>query len=94
MTEYIEKEALIKGALKNKAIYDCCADIVDFKEIINSTPTADAKLVIHAHWIYHHDITGNYYSCSHCTCGRVENPEKYCHDCGAKMDEKEGENNE
>lgn len=59
--------------------------------IMYATDTADVATVVHAHWIYRSDagIT----KCSHCGWD-IEDwvDDKYCRECGAKMDEYEREN--
>ncbi len=63
-------------------------------ELCAAIPAADVEPVIHARWIYHRDITGNYFVCSHCTESRVDCEETFCCKCGAKMDGEDGKSDE
>lgn len=63
---------------------------------IAEAPTIEAKPVVHAHWEKPTCINGRAFSIYHCSaCGEVpcgiDNNTKYCPNCGAQMDEKEGE---
>ena len=65
----------------------------DFIVIPNDTPTADVVGVKHGYWKHTVEF-GNvgkyhYWNCSLCGVASVdEDREKYCHECGAKMDGK------
>lgn len=61
--------------------------------------TDGVKRVIHGYWIFPTVIGGRAWNIPHCSvcdgvpCGTDENT-KYCANCGAKMDLKDGDNNE
>ena len=72
--------------------------------IIESAPTVDAVPVVHGRWIkkryWSEDVGmgeryGYYYSCSKCgnlVCGGYDEcGKKYCDECGARMDGKDGD---
>lgn len=62
------------------------------KKILNDAPTIDAEPVVHAKWAY---IGGDEWCCTNCgdvksTEGRWEPMlDKFCSECGAKMDSEE-----
>lgn len=59
--------------------------IMDAVDLINKLPTVDAAPVVHGHWI--HD--DEYDICSNCNNPIIMNrcsPDKWCKNCGAKMD--------
>ena len=58
-----------------------------FHKIINNAPTEDVEPIVHGHWIKR---KCEFY-CSKCSAIRLIPSEKFCYDCGAKMDEKESE---
>ena len=65
----------------------------DYIYMIEDMPAADVAPVIHARW----EKRGSSWYCTHCgigyriTCGNIPaSRHKYCPNCGAKMDEKEG----
>lgn len=72
--------------------YKCNEFCREVKHIIKAT-TIDAMPVIHAHPIFEHKR--NNARCSNCGNYTIEydmdNWDKYCSHCGAKMDEKDGE---
>lgn len=50
----------------------------------------DVQMVVHGHWSdYYFHPCGNRGKCS--ACGKYNIPTNYCPECGAKMDESEGE---
>lgn len=54
---------------------------------IDEAPTVDVQPVIHAHWIRIATLGGlDVLKCSNCKSEHIRKPEKYCYDCGAKMD--------
>lgn len=56
-------------------------------EIINAAPAADVAQVRHGRWEEIRDAYGNLEGWLHTNCGReVKCKEKYCPNCGAKMD--------
>ena len=93
-TEYIEREALIEEAKHNKAVCQAIADIVDVKDIINNTPSADVTPVRHGHWIPQFVSKrglSDHFMCSECAESTFT-PRKfemikyaYCPNCGAKL---------
>lgn len=100
MAEYIEREALLKDAAKDRAIGLCEADIVDVRELINAQPAADVAPVVYGRWnicrwnCESRDYRGKIVEaeCSECN-GVFEIPMllfglcyNYCPNCGAKMD--------
>lgn len=90
MSEYIEKSSLLQS-LKSSGI---ASDFAMYK--ISNFPTADVAPVVHAYWKrVDKDDGGHDTVCSHCSTPIVtylETP--YCHNCGAKMDGEELQNNE
>ena len=63
-------------------------------KIIDDTPLADVQEVMHGRWECNYDRGVFYivYVCSN--CGRESLvKEKFCPDCGARMEGKDGENN-
>lgn len=69
-----------------------------FDCIIKRTPTLDYAPVVHAHWmLFEKDEFGNIFQCSKCRKPQTtESFEDYpdvnfCSNCGAKMDENDGE---
>lgn len=69
-------------------------EIENFKCLIDSIPTIEAKPVVHAHW-KNWGCEGTV--CSNCygrvlyACDEHEKKSKYCPHCGAQMDEKESD---
>ena len=96
--EYIEREELLNN-LKRFAPEHLTPLIVD---LVQKQPTADVVGVRHGKWLYHECVSSNDgaisgYSCSHCGAFVDEEFEtgnfhkKFCGNCGAKMDGKDGE---
>ena len=98
MADYIEREALLKAARKNRAIGLCEADIVDVQCLINGQPAADVAPVVHGEWVDH--------MCRdwHCSeCGKkvprqvyfdgycYDDKLNFCPNCGADMRERKGD---
>lgn len=58
------------------------------KTLLLSQPAVDAQPVVHGHWVYDHWCE---FKCSNCGEWSNSKPykgrEKYCPNCGAKMDE-------
>lgn len=98
MTKYIDAEAIERAVMAAK--WQDGADGAMAMEIVAGAPAADVEPVIHAHWI----VDDEFLVCSHCgeeylagdTRGEVEfllehgDVHKFCHGCGAKMDEEVG----
>ena len=55
----------------------------EVEEMVDKLVTADVVEVKHGKWEYKHHPLINY-ACSE--CGQLDNPYKYCPNCGAKMD--------
>lgn len=90
MTEYIEREALLRSQQWERLILDFDREAA--RGIISSRPAADVTPVVHGKWVGQvievSDLDGDWLAMKyHCSlCGRVEyRKEPYCH-CGAKMD--------
>ena len=98
MTEYIEREALMR---RIKEIH--CAEcdsyhgvrcracwVDDTLDYIDSEPTVDVAPVRHGRWIHERTEGGfHIWRCNQCGRGMNANPEGtdlYCYHCGAKMD--------
>ena len=90
MTEYIEREALLKAVsawrMLVKDLYYCGYDdcITAMEDTISDAPAADVEPVRRGHWIINSD--GYYPQCSECMKepqGRVMTD--WCPNCGAKM---------
>ncbi len=92
MAEYIEREALIKQ--REEFWQDGCDHMaVRVTNIIN-IPAADVVEVRHGKWSVVYVDAGHIdmekmYKCSMCG-SRKYNDYKYCPNCGAKMDGKDG----
>ena len=95
MAEYIEREAAIKE-LMNDAPEQVGYSREDAADCIRYMDAADVAPVRHGRWIdVYPDIEPNpmfmYGICSECGFEQaISKYLKYCPDCGAKMDEKEG----
>jgi hypothetical protein len=83
-----------------KTYYDRCAytDIQDVCSVISDMPIADVQPVIHAYWIeLPKALNPNENPCKCSNCGHVLSfmnyypKSKYCDDCGARMDLKDGD---
>ena len=91
---YVEKEKVLEIA-KDKYYSDfhkSMADLTSLRELLEDTPTADVVEVRHGYW-----EQGDYYDigdvCSECEYDShlILCKYKYCPQCGAKMDGKDGE---
>ena len=105
MTEYIKRETVMKTAKDgNHSDFEISmADLTSLRDVLEDTPTADVAEVKHGRWIYHervlsHDGIISGYSCSVCEAFVHEETfdkdtfyKKYCGNCGARMDGKDGE---
>lgn len=94
MLEYFEKETFKSWVEENITKNPMILESIDY------APSADAESVRHGHWIEHdEDIWSNEAECSEChkRIGHSGLPDrflrefKYCHNCGAKMDEENSE---
>lgn len=97
MAEYIDREALIAKFKRlklgeNSFVERVFADGV--YAIIEQFPAADVAPVVHGRWIRkpHWCVSCSYCGkCTHDYEGEVESY-NYCPNCGAKMDERDGDN--
>ena len=80
MAEYIEREALKEEFMKH---YACEYPTALVMAIIDNVSTADVVEVRHGKWITNE--FGRIFICSECSATRGQK-EKYCGNCGAKMD--------
>ena len=101
MPGYIEREALLEKAIKEKRFVFQMEDLInnevvfktvykDLAEFIKSAPSADVAPVRHGRWVQKID----HYICSVCgdDCWAFSAPEyNYCPNCGCRMDLSEGE---
>ena len=97
--EYISKRvaslsvnAAVTGCESKETMEVLAAVLVN----INHVPLADVAPVVHGHWSkemrFTEDFMGNRtygYKCS--VCGKLANRLQFCGNCGAIMDESEGE---
>ena len=101
--EYIEREALQNKAFgENHPTFYDGQDIADwYEKCINETAAADVAPVRHGQWLYSYETISDVkiYICSECrseiAIDKYDNIEEYnyCPHCGAKMDEKERDEN-
>ena len=94
----IDADALIKEVLKRACdLHQEGLQRIMFAMAVDNiakAPTIEAKPVVHAHWV---DVNPNLHIGMKCSlCGaRIKYSEffngnhRYCHKCGAQMDEKE-----
>ncbi len=92
MARYIDADKLKPDTKTFTSAYSEELIEVYSQEAIDNAPTADVAPVVHGHWIICSD--GYYPYCSEC-CDEPKNGvmTKYCSNCGAKMDGKDGEHN-
>lgn len=109
MTDLIDREALLKSSFRIEGSFNLgdgrkqvfVAVPIQF---IENAPTVDAVPVVHGRWENIESARGLlllllYATCPECgdRCARDSYggiiAEKYCKNCGAKMDLKDGENN-
>lgn len=99
MTEYIEREAAVQALLRERKTYrytqEICAVANCALVIEKDVQSADVAEVRHGRWVFNRHQAPNekLYFCSLCAEGESDNGrDKYCPNCGAKMDGKgEGE---
>ena len=86
MTEYIEREAVLKEA-ESRIMWGASAAAV--YELIRDAPAADVAPVLHGRWVASHD---EFCQCSLCKYPvyAAWNTTNYCPNCGAKMDGGDG----
>ena len=82
MTEYIEREAVLKEA-ESRIMWGASAAAV--YELIRDAPAADVAPVRHGRWV---DTDSEFAQCSLCKYPvyAAWNATNYCPNCGAKMD--------
>lgn len=94
MAEYLEKEAFKSWLKENITKNPMILKAIDY------APSADVEPVRHGHWVEHDEDTwSNEAECSEChkRIGHSGLPDrflrefKYCHNCGARMDEENSE---
>ena len=94
MPEYLEKEAFKSWMEENITKNSMILTAIDY------APSADVEPGRYGHWVEHDEDTwSNEAECSEChkRIGHSGLPDrflrefKYCHNCGAKMDEENGE---
>ena len=83
MPKLIDKEELIFEYYRNPTYANLC-------KAINNATVIDAEPVRHGHWIDRGYMKVGYH-CSLCGGYVIAGKEKYCPNCGAKMDEDEVE---
>lgn len=87
MTEYIDRELLLKNIKRNMPYVYHMMSI-----LISCIPSDDVAPVVHAKWMKDYIKIGNCdwkYKCSKCGKHNKQYSPPYCPHCGAKMDEKE-----
>lgn len=87
--ELISVDALLEQA-------QCTNAYFQVKSIVTGLPKIDAEPVVHGHWNVESDNGSIMFTCSCCGYGYadidsvfVDEPHKYCPECGAKMDEEQ-----
>lgn len=99
MSEYIERERTVEllRSLGNREYRKEKGTIQDAIKMISYpeyTPAADVAPVVHGRWMpFHSEAAGNIQYCSSCGIG-FDAKTAYCPHCGAKMDIKDGGNND
>lgn len=91
MSDLISRKALKKKAFQYETNGKRSAFVV-FLSDIEKAKAVDAEPVVHGYWVYDHWCE---FKCSNCGCWSNSKPyrgrEKYCPNCGARMDKKAGE---
>lgn len=102
MAEYIDREAaisLIKQYGHNaidggRYSLDTVDDCIELEHRIKTLPAADVAPVVHGRWVpFHSEAAGDIQYCSACEIG-FDAKMAYCPHCGAKMDIKDGGDND
>lgn len=65
----------------------------DFYVIPKDTPVVDVAPVVHGHWKYEQDEGHSIYTGECSVCGYRRRIDPFCGRCGAKMDEREDNDN-
>ena len=102
----MEKYSDDNARSKNEYLFGMQQQLETCIELVEDAPTVDAVPVRHGRWIKKRywsegagmgERYGYYYSCSKCgnlvRGGYDECDKKYCDECGARMDGKEGDQN-
>ena len=91
MTEYIERESLLREIERREALMvgDKLVSIDAMKSFIKNRPAADVVEVQHGRWV---DTDYEFAKCSLCKYPvyAAWNATNYCPNCGAKMDGGDG----
>lgn len=85
MNEYYSKEQLLE-CTKTAFQYD----MYDLEDFLEEVPTADVVEVKHGEWIYDQWCEFKCSICGHWSQTEPRGKEKYCPNCGAKMDGRSG----
>ena len=92
MTEYIEREAILREIERREALMvgDKLVSVDAMKSFIKNRPAADVAPVVHGQWVDNGIPDSILSGCSVCgfTCG--SSSFFYCPKCGAKMDGGDG----
>lgn len=102
MDEYVNKEDVIKMLTTENCDKYCHAQMCKFCEYmiddIEAMKVADVQPVVHAYWIeLPKALNPNENPCKCSNCGHILSfmnyypKSKYCDDCGARMDSKDGD---
>jgi hypothetical protein len=78
-------DALERATAKESGWQEMCDGISQVKELISEAPTVDAVPVVHGRWIAQ-DSGRTRFMCSKCKSKNHHGHEKYCPNCGARMD--------
>ena len=81
MPRYIDAGVLIGKLVAEKHFYPAIV-----ARAIDDTPTADVVEVKHGEWIYDHWCEFKCSICGHWSQTEPRGKEKYCPNCGARMD--------
>lgn len=75
------------GAIEGDIILSVTKDNIE--PAISEVPTLDYAPVVHAHWIIGRDPDGCIFAvvCSHCDENYGTPTDRFCRNCGARMDE-------
>ena len=91
MSEYIEREALLKHAIALNNPHELGENIVPVSDI-EAAPAADGAEVVHGEWAF----TNAGWKCSLCghsmpywPMASTQEKTNYCPNCGAKMDKED-----
>jgi hypothetical protein len=98
MDDYIRRQAAIEAVINLSDIFVHNLRLMkyetDVQEAINEVPSADVQPVRHGHWIpkFGGKFKGGAYwydcsECGHTVAGGILSGNKFCKNCGARMDE-------